>query len=61
MLELLQIAWLCFSKICHYHAEDMGVLVVTDNPLISGVARLYLADKAKHDEIAAEWTLRFAK
>ncbi|KAL4295358.1 hypothetical protein GQ457_12G025660 [Hibiscus cannabinus] len=30
-------------------------------PLISGVARLYLADKAKHDEIAAEWTLRFAK
>ncbi|XWS52394.1 hypothetical protein CRYUN_Cryun11dG0066800 [Craigia yunnanensis] len=31
------------------------------NPLISGVARLYLADKAKHDEIAAEWTLRFAK
>ncbi|XVF04545.1 hypothetical protein REPUB_Repub05bG0092900 [Reevesia pubescens] len=31
------------------------------NPLISGVAHLYLADKAKHDEIAAEWTLRFAK
>ncbi|KAK8601942.1 hypothetical protein V6N12_051764 [Hibiscus sabdariffa] len=28
-------------------------------PLISGVARLYLADKAKHDEIAAEWTLRW--
>ncbi|XWS28210.1 hypothetical protein CRYUN_Cryun25bG0046400 [Craigia yunnanensis] len=31
------------------------------NTLISGVARLYLADKTKHDEIAAEWTLRLAK
>ncbi|MFQ6643130.1 hypothetical protein Gotur_017316 [Gossypium turneri] len=31
------------------------------SPLTSGVARLYLADKAKHDEIASEWTLRFAK
>ncbi|XVF50329.1 hypothetical protein PTKIN_Ptkin04bG0088000 [Pterospermum kingtungense] len=33
----------------------------TYNPLISAIARLYLADKAKHDEIAAEWTVRFAK
>ncbi|MBA0747822.1 hypothetical protein Gogos_004703 [Gossypium gossypioides] len=31
---------------------------MTDSPLTSGVARLYLADKAKHDEIASEWTLR---
>ncbi|KAG8491092.1 hypothetical protein CXB51_014264 [Gossypium anomalum] len=31
------------------------------SPLTSAVARLYLADKAKHDEIASEWTLRFAK
>ncbi|XP_022729131.1 constitutive photomorphogenesis protein 10 isoform X2 [Durio zibethinus] len=31
------------------------------NPLISSISRLYLADKAKHNEIAAEWTLRFAK
>ncbi|MBA0846184.1 hypothetical protein Goarm_023248 [Gossypium armourianum] len=31
------------------------------SPLTSGAACLYLADKAKHDEIASEWTLRFAK
>lgn len=35
--------------------------LMTDSSLTSGVARLFLADKAKHDEIAAEWTLRFAK
>lgn len=32
-----------------------------DDPNAPGVAHLYLADRAKHDEIAAEWTLRFAK
>ncbi|KDP42117.1 hypothetical protein JCGZ_01905 [Jatropha curcas] len=31
------------------------------NPLLPGIAHLYLADKAKHDELAAEWTMRFAK
>ncbi|PON65221.1 Ubiquitin-fold modifier-conjugating enzyme [Parasponia andersonii] len=31
------------------------------NPLVPGIAHLYLADRAKHDELAAEWTLRFAK
>ncbi|KAG7010225.1 Constitutive photomorphogenesis protein 10 [Cucurbita argyrosperma subsp. argyrosperma] len=31
------------------------------DPNAPGVAHLYLADRAKHDEIAAEWTLRFAK
>ncbi|XP_057956441.1 constitutive photomorphogenesis protein 10 [Malania oleifera] len=31
------------------------------NPLVPGIARLYLADTAKHNEIAAEWTRRFAK
>ncbi|KAF5471335.1 hypothetical protein F2P56_011777 [Juglans regia] len=31
------------------------------NPIIPGIARLYLADRAKHDELAAEWTRRFAK
>ena len=34
---------------------------VADDPNAPGVAHLYLADRAKHDEIAAEWTLRFAK
>ncbi|GAV60490.1 UQ_con domain-containing protein [Cephalotus follicularis] len=31
------------------------------NPLVPGIARLFLADRAKHDELATEWTLRFAK
>ncbi|KAH8522153.1 hypothetical protein H0E87_002965 [Populus deltoides] len=31
------------------------------NPLVPGIAHMYLADRAKHDELAAEWTLRFAK
>lgn len=30
-------------------------------PHIPGIARLYLADREKHDELAAEWTRRFAK
>ncbi|KAK9999809.1 hypothetical protein SO802_019412 [Lithocarpus litseifolius] len=33
----------------------------SDKPLIPGIARLYLADREKHDELAAEWTRRFAK
>ncbi|KAF4351708.1 hypothetical protein G4B88_018381 [Cannabis sativa] len=32
-----------------------------NNPLVPGIAHLYMVDKAKHDKIAAEWTLRFAK
>ncbi|XP_065877179.1 constitutive photomorphogenesis protein 10 [Euphorbia lathyris] len=31
------------------------------NPLVPAIAHLYLADRAKHDELAAEWTMRFAK
>ncbi|KAM5582293.1 constitutive photomorphogenesis protein 10 [Rosa sericea] len=31
------------------------------NPLVPSIAHLYLADKAKHDELASEWTMRFAK
>ncbi|EEF35324.1 constitutive photomorphogenesis protein 10 [Ricinus communis] len=31
------------------------------NPLVPGIAHLYLADRAKHDELAAQWTMRFAK
>ncbi|KAF4356607.1 hypothetical protein F8388_006351 [Cannabis sativa] len=33
----------------------------SNNPLVPGIAHLYMVDKAKHDKIAAEWTLRFAK
>ncbi|THU74058.1 hypothetical protein C4D60_Mb04t29350 [Musa balbisiana] len=31
------------------------------NPEISGITQLYLTDRAKHNEIAAEWTRRFAR
>ncbi|CAL9077064.1 unnamed protein product [Musa acuminata var. zebrina] len=31
------------------------------NPEIAGITQLYLTDRAKHDEIAAEWTRRFAR
>lgn len=31
------------------------------NPLVESIARLYLTDRTKHDEIAAEWTMRFAR
>ncbi|TKY60009.1 Constitutive photomorphogenesis protein 10 [Spatholobus suberectus] len=29
--------------------------------VVPGIAHLYLGDRAKHDDIAAEWTVRFAK
>ncbi|KAL2343322.1 hypothetical protein Fmac_004607 [Flemingia macrophylla] len=32
-----------------------------NNAVVPGIAHLYLRDKAKHDDIAAEWTVRFAK
>ena len=38
----------------------LDVLLAADNPLVPAIANLYLADRAKHDELAAEWTLRFA-
>ncbi|MBA0694238.1 hypothetical protein Goari_004554, partial [Gossypium aridum] len=53
-LDILKDSWspaLTISKIWLF-------FLMTDSPLTSGVARLYLADKAKHDEIASEWTLR---
>jgi hypothetical protein len=46
---------------CVSCTEYMNILVAADNPLIPGIARLYLADRAKHDELVAEWTRRFAK
>ncbi|KAK7318926.1 hypothetical protein RJT34_03634 [Clitoria ternatea] len=30
------------------------------NAVVPGIAHLYLGDRAKHDDIAAEWTVRFA-
>lgn len=31
------------------------------NPLVPGISHLYFTDRAKHDEMAAEWTMRFAR
>ncbi|XP_027345744.1 constitutive photomorphogenesis protein 10 isoform X2 [Abrus precatorius] len=31
------------------------------NAVVPGIAHLYLGDREKHDDIAAEWTVRFAK
>ncbi|GFY98991.1 ubiquitin-conjugating enzyme family protein [Actinidia rufa] len=44
---------------CEYF-PSLRNLFEADNPVIPGIAHLYLADRAKHDELAAEWTLRFA-
>ncbi|BAF22002.1 constitutive photomorphogenesis protein 10 [Oryza sativa Japonica Group] len=30
-------------------------------PLVPSIGHLYLTDRTKHDEIAAEWTMRFAR
>ncbi|XP_077213093.1 ubiquitin-conjugating enzyme family protein [Tasmannia lanceolata] len=33
-----------------------------NNPLVvSSIAHLYLSNRVKHDEVAAEWTMRFAR
>lgn len=37
------------------------ILICADTPLVMSIARQYLTDRTKHDEIAAEWTMRFAR
>ena len=39
------------SMLCYPNVED---------PLVPEIAQLYLTDRAKHDEIAREWTRRYA-
>lgn len=41
--------------------EGKIIMVVADNAIVPGIAQLYLGDRAKHDDIASEWTVRFAK
>lgn len=43
------------------NSYDSGIQPIADNPLLPGIASLYLNDRVKHDQIAAEWTLRFAR
>jgi ubiquitin-conjugating enzyme E2 E len=37
------------------------IFVCADTPLVMSISRQYLTDRAKHDETAAEWTMRFAR
>jgi ubiquitin-conjugating enzyme E2 E len=39
----------------------IGIFICADVPLVMSIAHQYLTDRAKHDEIAAEWTMRFAR
>lgn len=41
--------------------ECKVVIFFADNAVVPGIAHLYSGDRAKHDGIAAEWTVRFAK
>jgi len=41
--------------------EYKVVIIFADNAVVPGIAHLYSGDRAKHDGIAAEWTVRFAK
>lgn len=62
-LEILKDGWspaLTISKVL------LAIKSIITNPdpynrLVSSIACLYLTDRAKHDEIAAEWTMRFAR
>ncbi|CAL5326221.1 unnamed protein product [Camellia sinensis] len=44
-----------------HRASIIANNVLLNNPVVVGIACLYLADRAKHDELAAKWTLRFAR
>ncbi|XP_064961937.1 constitutive photomorphogenesis protein 10-like isoform X1 [Musa acuminata AAA Group] len=45
----------------HFCSLFSAFFPTADNPEITGITQLYLTDRAKHDEIAAEWTRRFAR
>ncbi|XP_028074732.1 constitutive photomorphogenesis protein 10 isoform X6 [Camellia sinensis] len=62
-LDILKDSWspaLTISKVL-LAVKSMFTNPDTYKPVVPGIARLYLADRAKHDELAAEWTLRFAR
>ncbi|KAL5563557.1 hypothetical protein UlMin_033304 [Ulmus minor] len=62
-LKILKDSWSPALTITKVLLEIRAIFMQPDpyNPLIQGIAHLYLTDRAKHDELASEWTLRFAK
>ncbi|XP_062076625.1 constitutive photomorphogenesis protein 10-like [Humulus lupulus] len=63
-LEILNDGWSPALTITKVLLEIQKLFTHADpcnKPLVPGIAQLYLADRAKHDQIAAQWTLRFAK
>ncbi|KAG5566172.1 hypothetical protein RHGRI_001943 [Rhododendron griersonianum] len=62
-LDILKDGWSPALTISKVLLAVRSIFTTPDqcNPVIPGISRLYLADRAKHDELAAEWTLRFAR
>lgn len=62
-LEILKDGWSPALTITKVLNSIRSIFANPDpyNPLVPGIAHLYLADRAKHNEIAAQWTSRFAK
>ncbi|KAI5321082.1 hypothetical protein PRUPE_6G005800 [Prunus persica] len=62
-LEILKDSWSPALTITKVLQALQSIFTKPDpyNPLVPGIAHLYLQDEAKHAELAAEWTLRFAK
>ncbi|XP_078173272.1 ubiquitin-conjugating enzyme family protein isoform X1 [Carex rostrata] len=63
-LGILKEGWSPATTISKLLLAIRSIIINPDpciNPLMPNIARLYLTDKAKHDEIAAEWTMRFAR
>ncbi|XP_004294997.1 PREDICTED: constitutive photomorphogenesis protein 10-like isoform 2 [Fragaria vesca subsp. vesca] len=62
-LEIIKDGWSPARTITKVLLAIRSILTKPDpyNPLVPSIAHLYLADKAKHDELASEWTTRFAK
>ncbi|KAE9463208.1 hypothetical protein C3L33_04889, partial [Rhododendron williamsianum] len=62
-LDILKDGWSPALTISKVLLAVRSIFTTPDqcNPVIPSISRLYLADRAKHDELAAEWTLRFAR
>ncbi|KAJ8513007.1 hypothetical protein OPV22_003441 [Ensete ventricosum] len=62
-LDILKDGWSPAMTISKVLLAIRSIITNPDpyNPESSSITQLYLTDRAKHDEIAAEWTRRFAR